>query len=104
MESTSPILFLLHVAGAAALLIWAVRLVRTGVERGWSVQLRRWLRKGDDNRIMAALSGMVAASIAGSWVGTRLRHLVPQINFLRLFRWMVTLLALRMIALPVMTL
>ena len=50
------------------------------------------------------LSGMVAASIAGSWVGTRLRHLVPQINFLRLFRWMVTLLALRMIALPVMTL
>lgn len=61
MESSSPILFLLHVAGAAALLIWAVRLVRTGVERGWSVQLRRWLRKGDDNRIMAALSGMVAA-------------------------------------------
>ena len=61
MESTSPILFLLHVAGAAALLIWAVRLVRTGVERGWSVQLRRWLRKGDDNRIMAALSGMIAA-------------------------------------------
>ena len=61
MENTSPILFLLHVAGAAALLIWAVRLVRTGVERGWSVQLRRWLRKGDDNRIMAALSGMVAA-------------------------------------------
>ena len=61
MENTSPILFLLHVAGAAALLIWAVRLVRTGVERGWSVQLRRWLRKGDDNRIMAALSGMIAA-------------------------------------------
>ncbi len=61
MDSTSPILFLLHVAGAAALLIWAVRLVRTGVERGWSVPLRRWLRKGDDNRIMAALSGMIAA-------------------------------------------
>lgn len=46
-------------------------------------------------------AGMIAAGILGSWVGTRLRHLVPQRNFQRLFRWMVTLLALRMIALPV---
>jgi uncharacterized membrane protein YfcA len=46
------------------------------------------------------LSGMIVAGILGSWVGTRLRHLVPQLNFQRLFRWMVTLLALRMILLP----
>jgi uncharacterized membrane protein YfcA len=48
------------------------------------------------------LSGMIAAGILGSWVGTRLRHRVPQMNFQRLFRWMVTLLALRMILLPVL--
>jgi uncharacterized protein len=50
------------------------------------------------------LGGMIAAGILGSWVGTRLRHLVPQLNFQRLFRWMVTLLALRMIALPLLAL
>ncbi len=61
MNTSSPLLFLLHVAGSAALLIWAVRLVRTGVERGWSVPLRRWLRHGDDNRIVAAATGLVAA-------------------------------------------
>jgi phosphate:Na+ symporter len=31
------------------------------VERGWSVPLRRWLRRGDDNRIVAAATGLVAA-------------------------------------------
>jgi len=61
LPETSPLLFVLHVAGAAALLIWAVRLVRTGVERGWSVPLRRLLRRGGDNRLAAALTGMAAA-------------------------------------------
>jgi uncharacterized membrane protein YfcA len=50
------------------------------------------------------LSGMVVAGIIGSWVGTRLRSFLPQVNFQRLFRWMVTLLALRMIALPMLAL
>jgi uncharacterized membrane protein YfcA len=49
-------------------------------------------------------TAMVAAGILGSWVGTRLRSLVPQLNFQRLFRWMVTLLALRLIAAPLLTL
>jgi phosphate:Na+ symporter len=61
VQTSSPLLFLLHIAGAAALLIWSVRLVRTGVERGWSVPLRRWLRHGDDNRIVAATTGLIAA-------------------------------------------
>ncbi|MCU9847002.1 Na/Pi cotransporter family protein [Defluviimonas sp. WL0024] len=59
-------LFVLHVAGAAALLIWAVRLVRTGVERGWSVQLRRLLRRGSESRWLAALSGTGAAVVLQS--------------------------------------
>lgn len=61
MPENSPLLFLLHVAGAAALLIWAVRLVRTGVERGWAVPLRRLLRRSGDSRIAAALAGTAAA-------------------------------------------
>jgi len=43
------------------------------------------------------LGTVIVAVILGSWVGTRLRARVPQYNFQRLFRWMVTLLALRMI-------
>ncbi|MCB2110866.1 MAG: Na/Pi cotransporter family protein [Defluviimonas sp.] len=66
MTETSPLLFLFHVAAAAALLIWAVRLVRTGVERGWSVPLRRLLRRGADNRLVAALTGAGAALVLQS--------------------------------------
>jgi uncharacterized membrane protein YfcA len=43
------------------------------------------------------LLGMVIAGICGSWVGTKLRPRVPQLNFERLFRLLVSLLALRMI-------
>lgn len=66
MSESSPLLFILHVAGAAALLIWAVRLVRTGVERGWSVPLRRLLRQGAERRMVAALSGTGAAIVLQS--------------------------------------
>lgn len=64
--SPSPVVFLLEIAGAAALLLWSVRLVRTGVERGWSVGLRRLLRRGSDNRLLAALSGAGAALVLQS--------------------------------------
>ena len=43
------------------------------------------------------LAGMVAGVVTGSWLGTRLRALVPEINFQFWFRWLVTLLAVRMI-------
>ncbi len=66
MAETSPLLFVLRIAGAAALLIWAVRLVRTGVERGWAVQLRGWLRRGASNRLLAAGSGTAAAVLLQS--------------------------------------
>jgi len=48
------------------------------------------------------VAGMIVAVVAGSWVGTRLRSYLPQVNFLRLFRLLVTLLALRMLALPLL--
>jgi uncharacterized membrane protein YfcA len=49
------------------------------------------------------LVGLVLAVIAGSWVGTRLRQFVPQLDFQRWFRILVTLLAARMILMPLLS-
>ena len=48
------------------------------------------------------VAGTTIAGICGSWVGTRLRHRLPQADFQRWFRWLVTLLAARLIALPLL--
>lgn len=61
MDDSSIILFALHIAGSAALLIWAVRLLRTGVERAFAVQLRAFLRRSNANRLQALGSGALAA-------------------------------------------
>ena len=61
MVDSSIFLFALHIAGAAALLIWTVRLLRTGVERAFSVQLRAFLRRSNANRLQALVSGVIAA-------------------------------------------
>ena len=61
MDETHFLQFLLSTAGAAALLIWAVRLVRTGVERGFAAPLRIWLRHSAKNWLLAAATGMGAA-------------------------------------------
>lgn len=50
------------------------------------------------------LLALVVAVTAGSWVGTRLRARVPAADFRRWFRLLVTLLALRMIAMPLLEL
>ncbi len=46
---------------------------------------------------LALLLALVIAVTAGSWLGSRLRSRLPQRNFQRWFRWLVTVLALRMI-------
>jgi len=61
LDETHFLQFLLSTAGAAALLIWAVRLVRTGVERGFAAPLRIWLRHSAKNWLLAAATGMGAA-------------------------------------------
>ena len=61
MMEGSPVLVLLNLAAAAALLIWAVRLVRTGFERAFGGQLRRWLRRSTANRFTSAATGALAA-------------------------------------------
>ena len=59
-------MILVRIAGAAALLIWAVRLVRTGVERGFAAPMRIWLRHSASNRFLAAATGMGAAVLLQS--------------------------------------
>ncbi|SMX44026.1 Na/Pi cotransporter family protein [Maliponia aquimaris] len=59
-------LFVLNIASAAALLVWAVRLVRTGFERAFGAQMRVWLRHSTSNRLRAALCGTVAAILLQS--------------------------------------
>ncbi len=60
------LLFLLHLAGAAALLLWSVRIIRTGVERAFSAQLRKWIRRSAGNPPLAAGAGMVTAMLLQS--------------------------------------
>ncbi|MFK8034088.1 MAG: Na/Pi cotransporter family protein [Hyphomicrobiales bacterium] len=66
MENPNIILFFLNIAGAAALLIWSVRLVRTGVERAFSVQLRLWLRRSAKSRVLSAGMGTASAMLLQS--------------------------------------
>ena len=54
----SPIVIILNLAAAAALLIWAVRLVRTSFERAFSSQMRQWLKPTTGNRLTAAMTGV----------------------------------------------
>jgi len=66
VNESHAIQILIHIAGAAALLIWAVRLVRTGVERGFAAPMRIWLRHSAKNRLLAAGTGMGAAVLLQS--------------------------------------
>lgn len=66
MNEPHAIQILIHIAGAAALLIWAVRLVRTGVERGFAAPMRTWLRHSAKNRLLAAGTGVGAAVLLQS--------------------------------------
>ena len=54
---------LIHLAGAVAMLLWATRMVRTGVERAYGNVLRSRLRETMRNPFLAAATG-AALSIA----------------------------------------
>lgn len=61
-----PVAFLIHLAGAVMLLLWAVRMVRTGVERAHGTRLRAALRGARDGTAQMALVGMVLAVVLQS--------------------------------------
>jgi phosphate:Na+ symporter len=52
---------LVHLAGAVALLLWATRMVRTGVERAYGDVLRQKLRATMRNPFLSAATGMALA-------------------------------------------
>jgi Na+/phosphate symporter len=54
-------LTLIALAGAVALLIWGVHMVRTGVTRAFGLQLRRMLGYALGNRFKAFLAGLGGA-------------------------------------------
>ncbi len=62
----SPIVVVLNLAAAAALLIWAVRLVRTGFERAFGGEFRQWLKRSTGNRLISAATGAAAAILLQS--------------------------------------
>jgi len=66
VQDTNILLFFLHIGGAVALLMWAVRLVRTGMERAFAVQLRLWLRRSAKSRLLAAATGTGTAILLQS--------------------------------------
>lgn len=71
---------LLHLAGAVALLLWATRMVRTGVERAYGERMRRSLRGVLHNPVLAVLWGLMlsialqsstaVSLLVGSFVGS----------------------------------
>jgi phosphate:Na+ symporter len=69
MAEFSVLEFALAIASSAALLVWSVRLVRTGFERAFGSQMRGWLRKSTGNRVNAAATGGAAAFLLQSATG-----------------------------------
>lgn len=57
---------LLHLAGAVALLLWATRMVRTGVERAYGDTLRRKLRNQIQNPLLSIGFGLFLAIVLQS--------------------------------------
>ena len=57
MDATIQLIDLL---GAAALLLWGLRLIKTGILRAYGAVLRQWIGRGTGNRLAAAFWGFVA--------------------------------------------
>lgn len=60
------LLLLINVAGAIALLLWSVRMVRTGFERAKGDELRAAIKRSANGRFKAAMMGMGVALLLQS--------------------------------------
>lgn len=65
-------LVILDLLGGVALLLWGVRMVRTGMERGWGDRLRAWLERRLSNRLAAFGGGLGVTAVLGSATATTL--------------------------------
>ena len=57
---------IVELLGGVALLLWGVRMVRTGVMRAWGERLKRFIEGRLSNRVSAFLAGGGATAILGS--------------------------------------
>ena len=53
---------LIELLGSVALLLWGLRMVRTGVMRAYGTNLKRFARRSEGKIFPAFLSGLVVAS------------------------------------------
>ncbi len=63
---------LLNIAGGVALLLWATRMIRTGIMRAYGAELRRHLRRSTTNRLSAFGMGTAVAALLQSSMATAL--------------------------------
>ncbi|MDK1389578.1 Na/Pi cotransporter family protein [Sinorhizobium sp. 8-89] len=63
---TSGTSVIIELLGGVALLLWGVRMIRTGVMRGWGERLQRFVEQRLSNRLAAFGGGVVATAMLGS--------------------------------------
>jgi phosphate:Na+ symporter len=52
---------LINILGSVALLLWGLRMVRTGVMRSYGPVLKRWARRAEGKLIAPFISGLLVA-------------------------------------------
>ena len=57
---------IVNLLGGVALLLWGVRMVRTGVTRAYGDRLKNFIEHRVGNRVSAFMAGGVATAILGS--------------------------------------
>ncbi|PWJ93869.1 MULTISPECIES: Na/Pi cotransporter family protein [Mesorhizobium] len=63
---------MIDLIGAVALLLWGIRMVKTGVSRAFGARLRRWIAAATRNRLMAFGVGLAATMALQSSTATAL--------------------------------
>ena len=63
---------LLSIAGGVALLLWATRMVRTGIMRAYGPELRRLIGQATRTRVSAFAAGLSVAGLLQSSTATAL--------------------------------
>ena len=63
---------ILNLLGGVALLLWGVRMVRTGIMRAWGDRLQRFIEANLSNRASAFVSGTAATLFLQSSTATAL--------------------------------
>ena len=73
MDPLSPgTLVIVNLLGGVALLLWGVRMVRTGIVRGWGERLKRLIERRLSNRVTALGAGIGATLLLQSGTATAL--------------------------------